>query len=148
MEHRHSADIEQIWDMPIDVPDKWIQTVDDNVLAGQFACSPLTFPRVQISRLPSKHYLWGHRSKASFPMGLAIGAAGREPQTSKQCKLMDLSFRSSSRFVSSTRFRIKQSEGHVLRYKQVLAERRTAVEVNWQQPSKLATPDSSLRRQN
>jgi hypothetical protein len=101
MDQNHTPDVDQIWDKPVDVPEKWLQTVDVNVFASQFLqfCKP---PAVQNSRSLIQHYHPAQKSKASFPMAPATGVAGRGLQTSKPSKLMDLSSPFSSRLASST----------------------------------------------
>lgn len=80
---------------PIDVPDKWIHFVDDNVLASQF--SILLINEGKTLRSCEQNYLRALRSVASFHMETATGAAGLGLQRSELNRNMGQNSHSSSK---------------------------------------------------
>ena len=73
-------DPEPVWDKPVDVPEKWIQSVDNNVLASKaLDCSGS--PRSHCHHLTKVELPPGSQVKGIFPYGASYWTRTAEIQT-------------------------------------------------------------------
>ena len=74
-------DTEPVWDKPVDVPEKWIQSIDDNVLASEQTSASLRCSFWQYKKLTESELPYGSHVKSIFPHGASYWTRTAEIKT-------------------------------------------------------------------
>ena len=81
-----SYDPEPVWHKPVDVPEKWIQHVDNNVLTSQFNSSDIQLQLLVIWILTSVELPQGSQVKGIYPYGASYWTRTAEIRTEQADK--------------------------------------------------------------